>query len=142
MKFYWLALGLLGVWRLTHLLNAEDGPWNLVFRLRRRAGTGFWAGLLDCFYCLSVWIAAPLAYVIGSTWKERLLLWPALSGGAILLERLAPEKATPPYYSQAHSEDASDMRSLNQEDPNVLRQESTAVSDAEPPGDGRSGPGS
>ncbi len=96
MQFYWLILGVLAVWRLTHLLNAEDGPWNLVYRLRRRAGAGFWAGLLDCFYCLSLWIAAPLAYAIGSSWGERSLLWPALSAGAILLERLAPERPSAP----------------------------------------------
>lgn len=61
MRFYWLILGILGVWRITHLLHAEDGPWDLVVRLRRRAGTGFWASLLDCFYCLSLCMAAPLA---------------------------------------------------------------------------------
>jgi hypothetical protein len=110
MQFYWLALGVLAVWRLTHLLNAEDGPWNLVVRLRQRAGTGFWAGLLDCFYCLSLWIAAPLAYFIGVSWFERLLLWLALSAGAILLERLAPEKAT-----------AAPLYSVDREDTDVLR---------------------
>lgn len=116
MLFYWLTLGILSVWRVTHLLNAEDGPWNLMVRLRRRAGTGFWADLLDCFYCLSLWIAAPLAYFIGSRWFERLLLWPALSAGAILLERLVPERtAAPPFYSE------------DLEVTNVLRQEPTAV---------------
>ncbi len=90
-KVYWLVLSVLAVWRLTHLLAAEDGPWNLVFRLRELAGTGFWAGLMDCFHCLSLWFAAPAAWLIGETWKERLLLWPALSAGAILLNRLAPE---------------------------------------------------
>src|SRR3982750_3267029 len=84
---YLLILGILGVWRITHLLNAEDGPGKALVRFRRLAGSGFFGELLDCFYCLSVWIAAPFAYVIGSSWKERLLLWPALSGAAILLER-------------------------------------------------------
>jgi len=92
------VLGVLSVWRVTHLLNAEDGPWNLIVRIRQRAGTGFWAGVLDCFYCLSLWIAAPLACVIGSGWLERLLLWPALSAGAILLERLAPERTAAPAF--------------------------------------------
>ena len=120
MKFYWLALAILSVWRLTHLLNAEDGPWDLVVHLRRAAGSGFWAALLDCFYCLSVWMAAPIAYLIGSSWAERLLLWPALSAGAILLERAVPEKTpVPPYLSQ------------DQEDSYVLRQESPAVANAD-----------
>ena len=88
MQFYWLVLGVLGVWRIVHLFNAEDGPWDLMTKLRRRAGIGFWGGLLDCFYCLSVWVAAPFAYGLGERWTEQLLLWPALSGGAILAERL------------------------------------------------------
>jgi len=88
MKFYWLVLGILGVWRITHLLQAEDGPWDLGVRLRRIAGSGFWGDLMDCFLCLSLWIALPWALISGESWKERLALWPALSAGAILLQRL------------------------------------------------------
>jgi len=87
-RFYWLVLGILSVWRITHLFQAEDGPWNILVRLRQAVGTGFLGTLLDCFYCLSLWIAAPFAYFIGVSWTERLLLWPALSAGAILLERV------------------------------------------------------
>lgn len=87
MDVYRFVLGVLAVWRVTHLLYAEDGPWDVIVRVRRLAGTGFWGRLLDCFYCLSLWMAAPLAVLLGSGWAERLLLWPALSAGAILLER-------------------------------------------------------
>jgi hypothetical protein len=97
MEFYWLVLGILGVWRITHLLQAEDGPWDLVIRLRRKAGEGFWAKLLDCFYCLSLWIAAPFALCLGEDLRERLLLWLAFSAGAILLERFTNrEQGIPP----------------------------------------------
>ena len=44
--------------------------------------------LLDCFYCLSLWISVPFALALGPGWKEKLLLWPALSACAILAERL------------------------------------------------------
>ena len=88
MRFYGLILGVLGVWRITHLLQAEDGPWDVVVYLRRSAGEGFWGNLLDCFYCLSLWIAVPFALFLGETWSEQVLLWPALSAGTILLERL------------------------------------------------------
>jgi hypothetical protein len=88
MKFYWLILGALAVWRITHLLNAEDGPRDLFVRLRRRLGEGFWGDLLDCFYCLSLWIAVPFAWGLGESWKEKLLLWPGLSAGSIVIERL------------------------------------------------------
>jgi len=88
MRFYWLIIGTFSVWRVTHLLAAEDGPWQLMVRLRRRAGEGFFAELLDCFYCLSIWIAAPVAMLIGEGWREWILLWLGLSGSAIVLERL------------------------------------------------------
>jgi hypothetical protein len=86
MRIYRFLLGIMAVWRITHLLNAEDGPWEVVVRLRRIAGEGFWGQLLDCFYCLSVWIAAPFALCLGTKLSDRILLWPALSAGAILLE--------------------------------------------------------
>jgi hypothetical protein len=88
MRFYSLLLGILAVWRITHLLNAEDGPWEVFVRLRRIVGEGFWGQLLDCFYCLSVWIAAPLALYLGGDWSECFLMWLALSAGAILVENV------------------------------------------------------
>jgi hypothetical protein len=86
-RFYVLILGVLGVWRLTHLLNAEDGPGKALARFRNLVGAGFWGELLDCFYCLSLWVAAPFAFFLGNPWSEKLLLWLALSAAAILLER-------------------------------------------------------
>jgi hypothetical protein len=65
MDFYWLLVGILCVWRITHLLNAEDGPWDILVHFRQWFGEGFWGKLLDFFYRLGVWIALPLAVVIG-----------------------------------------------------------------------------
>jgi len=93
MDSYWLVLGALAVWRLTHLLQAEDGPADIIVRLRRRAGNGLWAQLLDCFYCLSLWIALPVACWIGRSYGEKALLWLALSAAAILLERTTGQQA-------------------------------------------------
>jgi Protein of unknown function (DUF1360) len=87
-RVYWFTLSVLCVWRVTHLLQAEDGPADLLVRVRRMAGSGFAGKLLDCFYCLSLWVAAPLAYWVPETRLERLLWWPALSAAAILLERV------------------------------------------------------
>ncbi len=96
MLFYGLVLGILCVWRITHLFQAEDGPWDIIVRLRQAAGEGFWGKLLDCFYCLSLWVAMPVAFLVGSTPTEQLLLWPALSAGAILLERVTNHRYEPP----------------------------------------------
>ncbi len=100
MRFYWLVLGGLATWRLTHLLYAEDGPWDLVVRLRRAVGSGFWGKLLDCFHCLSLWFAAPLAFLIGETWLECIVLWLALSAFAMLLELMTADRpiAPPPVH--------------------------------------------
>ena len=87
MKLYRFVLGVLTIWRIAHLLQAEDGPGDVVVRLRRSAGNGLWGKLLDCFYCLSLWVAAPLAILLGESWWERALLWPSLSAGASLLEQ-------------------------------------------------------
>ncbi len=118
-QFYWLLIGILIVGRITHLFYGEDGPWDLMVRLRRVAGEGFWGDLLDCFYCLSLWIAIPLAYLLGKSWKERLLLWPALSGGAIILERLTASDELKPkvFYTE------------DKENNSVLRQEPNATKD-------------
>ena len=97
MRYYGLILGILAVWRIAHLLYAEDGPWDAFVRLRVLAGESAWGGLLDCFYCLSLWVSAPFSLWLGETWSETALMFPALSAGAILLERAtAPALTHPP----------------------------------------------
>jgi len=113
-----LLVGALGVWRLTHLLAAEDGPWDVIVRLRRAAGHGVWGQLLDCFHCLSLWIAAPFAAVLGAGWRARLLLWPALSAAAILIERWASAPRRRPEAEPAAARYFED----EEEVPDVLRQ--------------------
>jgi hypothetical protein len=86
-------LATLAVWRFRHLIAAEDGPFELIAWLRRNAATGFWGRLLDCFYCLSIWIAIPFAIWLGGSRWQKFLMWPALSGAAILLNRIADRLA-------------------------------------------------
>ncbi len=87
MNWYYLILSTLAVWRITHLLGKENGPFGIVFLMRQKAGAGFFGSLLDCFYCLSIWIAFPFGIWLGNDWKEKILLWLALSGAACLLEQ-------------------------------------------------------
>jgi hypothetical protein len=106
-EFYRLLLGALCVWRLTHLVQAEDGPWQIMARIRRAAGGGFFGQLMDCFYCLSLWVSALFAWSLGTTVLEQALLWPALSGAAILLERATASTAAAPafYFEEEESHD-------------------------------------
>lgn len=86
-----LILGALVTWRLTHLLAKEDGPVDAVVRLRSRLGDGHLGHLMDCFQCLSIWVAAPIAMLVTRERREALLAWLGLSGAACLLEQAAAE---------------------------------------------------
>src|SRR5579871_3479785 len=88
-RFFLCALAL---WRVTHLFAEEDGPWDLMVRLRRALGSRFLGRLMDCFYCLSLWFSLPLAVWLSSGWIGLLLHWQALSGAACLLEKLTSRR--------------------------------------------------
>ena len=78
----------LAVWRITHLLSQEDGPFDTVIKFRKLFGQGFFGNLLDCFYCLSIWIAVPFAILLCDGWLSGIVIWLALSGAACLLFKL------------------------------------------------------
>ncbi len=81
------GLAALATWRLAHLVAEEDGPWNVVARMRARAGSGELGELMDCFYCLSLWAAAPFALATARRPRDAPMTWLAISGAACLLER-------------------------------------------------------
>lgn len=83
----WFLVALLATWRITHLLVREAGPAHSLARVRGRLSSGPLARLLGCFDCLSLWVALPLAFAVAEPITKLLLTWPALSGGAILLDR-------------------------------------------------------
>lgn len=86
------AITTLAVWRVTHLFTKEDGPFEIIYRIRRKAGAGFFGSLLDCFYCTSIWIAAPPGFWLGHGWMGKMLLWLAFSGAVCLLEQATGSK--------------------------------------------------
>jgi len=73
------------------MLAKEDGPWNILLRLRRSLGAGMLKRLVSCFYCLSVWVAVPFGFFLQGNFWETFVGWLALSSAAILLERLTRE---------------------------------------------------
>ena len=100
-------VGALATWRVTHLLVEEDGPADVVVRLRRRAGDGWIGQAMDCFYCLSIWTAAPVAAAVARRPREAPLIWLALSGAACLLERATTEKGDLDVLWEQAQEDAT-----------------------------------
>lgn len=90
---FWIrfVLAALATWRLTHLLVSENGPGNVVARLRALLLGTMIRALIDCFGCLSLWIAAPFAFFVSARFLDIVVSWLALSGAAFLLERMSPE---------------------------------------------------
>jgi Protein of unknown function (DUF1360) len=90
---FWIRffLAALVTWRICHLLASEDGPGGVVARLRQRLGASAYGQLVDCFGCLSVWVALPLAFFVSEGLLNLVMTWLALSGAAFLLERTSPE---------------------------------------------------
>jgi len=104
------AVAVFATWRISHLLAREDGPGDVLARLHARAGSGFFGELLVCFHCLSLWVAAPLAFFVAERPLDLLFVWLALSGAACLLERVGQQpvviQPTPPEldsYTRAES---------------------------------------
>jgi hypothetical protein len=85
-SWYWFVLGVMAVWRVTHLLHVEHGPWGIIARSRAAAERLGFSDLVQCFFCLSLWVAAPAALWLASSWPARAVAWLALSAGAILIE--------------------------------------------------------
>ena len=102
----WLdcALAALATWRFTHLLVAEDGPWNVIRRLRAALSGTILGAALDCFYCTSLLISIPIAALLGRTFLDYVLLWPGLSAAAIFLETISAS-LTPPAASYIDREE-------------------------------------
>ena len=91
-------LAVLATWRVTHLIAREDGPAEMIYRMRRWMGAGFWGQLMDCFLCLSLLVAAAMAFFVASHPAAWVVSWLAISGGASLLERWSTREpaAVPP----------------------------------------------
>jgi hypothetical protein len=100
----WLrfVIAALATWRVTHLIVYEDGPWEAIARLRKLAGSRFFGKLMDCFYCLSLWVSAAATFTLTFRLKEWIMFWLALSGAACLLDGLGQK----PVIIQGGTEDA------------------------------------
>lgn len=76
------------VWRITHLFSMEDGPFDIIIKIRKALGSGFLGKLMDCFYCLSIWVSLLFSIIIGTGYLEIIILSLYYSGAVIILEKL------------------------------------------------------
>lgn len=87
------AIASLATWRVAALLVREEGPFDLIARLRR-ALAGHVAGrALECVHCTSLWIAAPAAWWLTGLSTRWPLVWLAVAGAAGLMERVTESRA-------------------------------------------------
>lgn len=92
------AILALAVWRMTHMLTVDAGPFHIFARLRHWCGAdeatyelsvGFLGDLLACHWCTSVWVAAPAALLWQGVTLWAAGAWLAFAGASALLEHLA-----------------------------------------------------
>lgn len=78
----------LAVWRLTYLVTSEKGPADVFLNVRLWAEkhSRFVSDLLSCVYCTSIWVSLGFTVLFLVDWRQAVVLWLALSGGAILIE--------------------------------------------------------
>jgi hypothetical protein len=88
-----LAVMVLATARLTRLVTTDEITHHFRRRLstrRETEGPTFWAQLVYCNWCVSVWVALVAALVargtgLVSTWSWVVWAWLAIAGGAGLL---------------------------------------------------------
>jgi len=102
MDFTYLLIFGLATWRVANMLVHERGPFQMFFRLRVRVGIGmdndgepvmipdrFFAELLSCVFCSSIWIAAGwvLFWIFLPVFSLKIATVFALSALAIVINR-------------------------------------------------------
>ena len=99
----------LAAWRAAALLVREAGPWDAFARLRHRLSGTMPGRALACFFCTSLWVAAPLAlWLVGGATRRWPIVWLAVGGAAGLLERATAR-------AEAEVVDLAEAERLNEE---------------------------
>jgi len=84
-----VVIAALATYRVAKMLSSEEGPFSLFDKFRDLFQKENWIGRgVRCPWCISFWAAmvSVLMIYLGLRW---ILLWPAISGAAVLLDQLA-----------------------------------------------------
>lgn len=93
-------IAVLATWRISHLLSREDGPFDILFRVKKQLGHGFFGSLLDCFYCLSIWISVPFGIWTGNSILEKIIYCIGISGAACIIQKFIDKQQPPPFFEE------------------------------------------
>lgn len=89
-----VTLSVVAVWRLTHMLQHEEGPLGVFSRLQAWVASlpdvegGLNRGFF-CFWCLSMWVSLPFAIFLSHSLGSFIVVWLGLSGGAVLINSIS-----------------------------------------------------
>jgi len=93
-EFTLTLLSAFAVYRMSHLLKYDEGPFHVFQKLRVFLGTRasyskiakFFADIVNCCYCSSIWIAIPFALALCTIYSftviNFIILWLGLAGVA------------------------------------------------------------
>lgn len=76
----------LGVYRLSHIIVREDGPFDIFVHLRSwigRPDRNWIAKGFNCILCVSFWLAGLVSLLLGLNW----VMWLGIAGGVQLIDR-------------------------------------------------------
>lgn len=87
-----LIVAVFAVYRVSKMAAQEDGPFDIFSGFRARfTGNNWFSVGIRCVYCVSFWVALLFSLMLvwrGTVvWADVPLVWPALSGGAIVVEK-------------------------------------------------------
>lgn len=91
--FYFL-LSVLAVYRVAHMVAAEEGPWRVFERLRDAAGEGWVGHGVRCVLCMSFWLSVIPALGVaeyGALWHtigSVMLYTLGIAGGVLTLHKV------------------------------------------------------
>ena len=68
-----------------------------------------WGRMFECFYCMSLWIALPVALWVTTKPLDAVLVWLAVSGAACLCERIGKPDVFVQPLPEPNQEEANGM---------------------------------
>ena len=80
-----LILAMLAVYRVSHMIALEEGPFSVFSWVHGKMNQSTWIGRgLRCTLCISFWLAGLATWIIGGTVLE----WLGIAGGVLTLHQV------------------------------------------------------